>query len=119
MLNHVRTAITPSSSFQAIKTRAVTTEDGHEWFDFEQLIPMPSDMLKGRLSPEQMEASKGYNWYDWSIENWGTKRNAYRYRDNGRTFRFETASSHPEPVMVALSRLFPRLLSRLPMPAKS
>jgi hypothetical protein len=49
---------------------------------------------------------------DWSIENWGTKWNAYSFTLIGEhplEFRFDTAWSFPEPVFKELARTFPRL----------
>ena len=48
--------------------------------DFEKLIPMPEDVYRGPLGQKEMELYPGdKNWYDWSIDNWGTKWNAYGY----------------------------------------
>jgi hypothetical protein len=48
------------------------------------------------------------DWYGWSRDNWGTKWNAYsqELREDG-VIKFETAWSTPEPVICALSRMFP------------
>jgi hypothetical protein len=50
----------------------------------------------------------GYtSWYDWSIENWGTKWNAYQTKLEDEYVKFETAWGHPFPVIKALSEKFP------------
>lgn len=50
----------------------------------------------------------GYdNWYDWNIENWGTKWNAYDIKIFQNTIEFQTAWSTPEPVIQKLSEKFP------------
>ena len=48
------------------------------------------------------------DWYSWTRDNWGTKWNAYsqELREDG-VIKFETAWSTPEPVICALSRMFP------------
>ncbi len=48
------------------------------------------------------------DWYGWSSDKWGTKWNAYsqELREDG-VIKFETAWSTPEPVICALSRMFP------------
>lgn len=47
-------------------------------------------------------------WYDWCIENWGTKWNAYsNEQEDEDTIIFETAWSNPEPVMLKLSEMYP------------
>ena len=40
-------------------------------FSLDRVIPMPEE-LKGTTSP-----SDSPNWYDWSIDNWGTKWDVY------------------------------------------
>lgn len=48
-------------------------------------------------------------WYEWALANWGTKWNAYDidvYYDRNEIF-FNTAWSHPTPVIEALSRKYP------------
>ena len=54
------------------------------------------------------------NWYDWSIENWGTKWDACRPEeldasDGEWRVRFDTAWSPAEPVLQAMSEQFPEL----------
>lgn len=51
-------------------------------------------------------------WYDWAVENWGTKWNSYGQDHNKNTLNtvwFETAWSMPEPVIKALSEEFPHM----------
>lgn len=45
-------------------------------------------------------------WHDFNTKNWGTKWNAYE-TDTREGVSFQTAWSHPEPIFVALSALFP------------
>lgn len=49
------------------------------------------------------------DWYEWSISNWGTKWNAYEsdVSEDERVVRFDTAWSHPFPVIEALSKKYP------------
>jgi hypothetical protein len=48
------------------------------------------------------------NWYGWACENWGTKWAAYSQDEvDARTIKFDTAWSMPEPVIRALSEMFP------------
>jgi len=47
-------------------------------------------------------------WYDWCIEHWGTKWNAYENtRIDQDTISFETAWSAPEPVIAQLAKMYP------------
>lgn len=47
------------------------------------------------------------DWHDWRCEHWGSKWNVYHYRHQGGEVWFETALTHPWPVLEALSRQFP------------
>ncbi len=50
-------------------------------------------------------------WYDWRIAKWGTKWNSYDNQRLGDTaFQFDTAWSHPEPVLIELSKQMPSLV---------
>lgn len=52
------------------------------------------------------------DWYAWSIENWGTKWDSFRYREVAAdpfAFRFETAWSFPTPIFEALAAKYPTL----------
>ena len=52
----------------------------------------------------------GYaDWYGWQINNWGTKWNASDSYVDGNTLHFQTAWSVPEPVLIKLSELFPKI----------
>lgn len=47
-------------------------------------------------------------WYDWCIENWGTKWNSYENEQDGDdTIKFETAWNAPEAVLLRLSEMYP------------
>lgn len=51
-------------------------------------------------------------WYDWCIENWGTKWNSYGYEDLNSSdedfsIRFLTAWSAPHPVLDKLAQMYP------------
>jgi hypothetical protein len=53
---------------------------GKEWFDF--FRPCPQELKDGGpvgfhdpVNPDLMEKYGAYNWYSWSVENWGCKWN--------------------------------------------
>jgi len=55
-------------------------------------------------------------WYDWSIENWGTKWDAYGFPKNQpaeNIIRFETAWSCPVKVIQKLAKIFPNAKFKL------
>lgn len=54
-------------------------------------------------------------WYEWNIENWGTKWGAYGYeprpsKPGKLVFKFETAWSFPEPIFRKLAAMYPGLV---------
>lgn len=58
------------------------------------------------------------DWYGWSVDNWGTKWNAYsaiagKVDDQEAWLHFETAWSSPTPVLDALAAKFPKINMRL------
>jgi len=76
------------------------------YVDFNKLIPQPDNIEKGSCSGEHPPGV--ICWYTWSIENWGTKWNAYDTEVRSPTeLKFETAWSHPFSVLEVLSARFP------------
>lgn len=77
----------------------------------------PIDDLIGSTNEEKQQefnALRGYietgctNWYDWAIQKWGTKWNAYNTGDNySNSIWCDTAWATPEPVIQKLSEMFP------------
>ena len=66
----------------------------------------------GKQLYENKQKYGAADWYDWSISNWGTKWNSYGYAegfqyDGSNEIIFETAWSRPEPIVKALSKMFP------------
>lgn len=54
-------------------------------------------------------------WYTWTTENWGPSSNAHSQPESGhdrtsKSFRFETSSNHPGPVVLALSKDLPEVV---------
>lgn len=96
----------------ALKECMSKDEDGNEYFDFNKIIEMPKE-LEQTTAPSRKpnkELIKKYgvdNWYDWRVENWGTKWNSC---DNeiidGQHIVFRTAWSMPNEVFIALSKKY-------------
>ena len=63
-------------------------------FDFNKIIP---------------ETETCADWYDWRVENWGTKWNAVDAQITEDGFIFDTAWAAPLPVTKKLSELFPSI----------
>ena len=73
-------------------------------FSFNKVIPMPQELHKGQ------------GWYDWRINNWGTKWDlcdleAYdrNWEEGFISYHFWTAWSPPEQVLEALTKQHPKL----------
>jgi hypothetical protein len=93
----------------------VTNEAGE--FDFGKIVPEPTtpDYFKDNLSSEDMKQHP-LNWYEWRIENWGTKWNARESVitevDETKTLQawFQTAWSPATPITLALSKQYPNVV---------
>lgn len=78
--------------------------------DLNMVIQRPANIETGDCSGQH--APGIICWRGWSIDNWGTKWNAYDtkfedHEDGTATLQFDTAWSHPYPVLEALSVKFP------------
>ena len=71
---------------------------GYGTIDFNKVIPEP-------------EYKNNTDWYDWRIQNWGTKWNAYEHVKTGNEneLYFLTAWSAPKEIYEALTKKFPNL----------
>lgn len=141
MPNHITNVvkILSNSSERAQEVMAAAIDLNGGIFDFNRIVPMP-DILRGTNSPNNVNGSKcleetGYDsWYTFSVNEWGTKWNAYSQRNsimlndigndaeenerlvlenikaNGgypTIVRFETAWSTPVQLYSAFSEKFP------------
>ena len=111
------------ADFMQVYTLAGTREDA----DLEN-IPKEAEeaflRIRSDITPEQWSLGKiAYKnqskygvptWYEWSINNWGTKWNAYEcapneLSDDSTVLHFWTAWSPPHPVLQMLSEQHPEL----------
>ena len=70
------------------------------------------DWALGKAAFQNMHQYGAPTWYEWSINSWGTKWNAYGYYEGNDystedTLYFQTAWSAPHPILQRLSELFP------------
>lgn len=99
MPNNVENIVTLKGDEKKIREmlEAIKNDDyGLGTVDFNKVIPMPESC----------------DWYEWSINNWGTKWNAYGYDKNAdysknENLYFQTAWSAPHPILQKLSQLYP------------
>lgn len=113
MPNHVTNYLhfpTKKSAHIIAELMVVDKESGELRVDFNKIIPMPDDIFTGNLGDAERAIHGTKNWYDWSLENWGTKWNAYETHCNkdGRYFAvtFYTAWSPPGPILEKIRELF-------------
>ena len=76
-------------------------------FDFEKIIPMPENIYRGDLGVEEEKLYGKNNWYNWSIEHWGTKWNADVKSASPDSYVLNTAWAPCQPVIAELAYLFP------------
>lgn len=127
MPNHVSNRLTITGAFAPVRTiRDTCFTDNVDPdainMDFNAIIPTPAYIYQDNLVQGSSEQKNGRNWYDWNIENWGTKWNAYDTvilqdipdhpipdYDGNHTLQavFDTAWSPPTPVVRRLAHDFP------------
>ena len=120
MPNHVKNVIVLKGKNIKDFVDSITIEDardpGRRLVDFNTIIPMPKDVretAKIRLTVAEMDKMKEQgqdNWYDWSINHWGTKWNSYDNNnkligDDGAILIFETAWNSPIEVVMKLCEM--------------
>lgn len=103
---------TPSSVIKAAK-RAMFVPDRigrqESLYDHEtKPLDMEDEHWKQFIQCQENLKNHGYAyWYDWAIDNWGTKWNAYSQEIDGGVIRFETAWSGIPALIERLCKVFP------------
>jgi hypothetical protein len=107
MPNHVTNKIEFYGEKENIKKVLELINGEDECIDFNKIIPTPDNIYQGNLGEEKRRLYGKNNWYDWNIDNWGTKWNAYSsWLDaENNVIYFDTAWSSPTPVLDALAKL--------------
>ena len=85
-------------------------------FQLNKIIPMPENIYQGNLGEKEKRKYGDKNWYDWSVQHWGTKweidPRSIEIEDSGPeevTYSFETAWGPPFHVHNHLVEEFPKL----------
>ena len=78
-------------------------------FDFDKIVPMPAHIYQGPVGPKERELYGENNWYDWSLNNWGTKENSKYAEVHDTVIQFSTAWSPCDSVISTLAKMFPEM----------
>jgi hypothetical protein len=85
-------------------------------FDFNHFIPQPDNLFRDNLSTDKEKELKQQgipDWYNWNVENWGTKWNAHceivDFNGGDAVFHLETAWADPRPVIHKMIEMYPNL----------
>ena len=107
MPNHVTNKIEFHGKQENINKVLELIKGEESCIDFEKIIPMPENIFREILGSDKRELYGKNNWYDWSIDNWGTKWNAYSdaLDKENNTITFDTAWSCPLLILNALAEL--------------
>lgn len=66
----------------------------------------------GRTAFQNIQRYGAPTWYEWCIQNWGTRWNAYKCdtAPDGSKLKFLTAMSAPHPILQCLSEMYPDIV---------
>jgi len=121
MPNNVYSSMTITGAAADIKAFAEKHFDGSQ-FDLSSFVSMPEE-LEGTTAPSKhpnprLVEKYGFdNWYDWCIQNWGTKWNTYDgnadVMDEVIDCDFQTAWNLPVPIFEVMGKMYPTLTFNL------
>jgi hypothetical protein len=104
----------PKKTSKVLKKFLTKDKTGGEFFDFNKVIKMPKDLDVESTSAPDKDLEKKYKenikkygcktWYEWCVENWGTKWNSYDFQLQDSCASFSTAWSPPEPIIIELAQ---------------
>lgn len=95
--------IVPDDEYEQAVAKA--KEDNEKNPNFGLYLP-----LTQKMADEYRDKFGATNWYDWSVQNWGTKWNAYSIEVLEGGWKFDTAWSSPGSVIEALSKQHPEVV---------
>lgn len=136
MPNWVQTEIELSGSEADVKSVIDFIKNEKGDVDFSRIVPYPKYwecpkkylILPDEITPSDIKMPFGesglhverccidvmreypyLNWFDWRVDNWGTKWNACECYINSNYIYYQTAWSFSEPILKKLSELFPNV----------
>lgn len=95
MPNWITNIVTINASDEVVAKIKQEVKSTKNEFDFENILPMPTEFEE--------------DWYNWRIENWGTKWNSSEVWEFEEGFTFNTAWSTPFNLLVGLSKKYPNV----------
>lgn len=110
MPNHVTNRLTFKGSQEDVNNLLSIIKGEEREIDFTKIIPVPDYIFQGDLGMEEKRIYGKNNWYDWNIENWGTKWNAYNIELGYNSITFDTAWATPMNVIDKLAEMFPHVI---------
>jgi hypothetical protein len=117
MPNHVENDLLIQGSIEDVKKVLEHIKTNDSLFDFNTLIPYPSEFANA----DELKWGSGFSsgGYEWCIENWGTKWNAYEVNISNLPpskriqakvlISFCTAWAPPRPIIEELALQFPTI----------
>ncbi len=107
MPNYCDNSLTIYASEETVERIREFVRSNESEFDFNQITPMPKHIYDGPVGAEERELYGRNNWYDWRMQNWGTKWNSDEVQFGNDNFNFLTAWTPASPVVAELARRFP------------
>jgi hypothetical protein len=95
MPNWITNIVTINASEEVIAKIKEEVKTSENEFDFESILPMPIEFED--------------DWYNWRLDNWGTKWNSSEIYVFEEGFTFNTAWSTPFNLLVGLSKKYPNV----------
>ncbi len=115
MPNHVKNILTITGKKKELNSlkNFVHDKENKNLFSLNNILPMPPEDELDNVHLNVMP-----KWYNWRVENWGTKWDAYevemtRVDDKTLNYIFLTAWASPIYALVALSEKYPNLEFKL------
>ena len=121
-LNCLEVSVSSADNIHILNNFIEFNNSDESELDFNKLIPIPDELEGTNTNQEKNQDlinKYGYdNWYDWNINNWGTKWNACEVDSNKNNemeiiYNFQTAWSPPVPWCTTLFDKYPELNIKL------
>lgn len=109
MPNHVCNTLTIKGNQDDLNRVLNFVKSDRSLFDFDKILPMPDYIYQCDLGGDVKLLYVRYNWYDWAIDNWGTKWNSQSALVEDNRIWFLTANTPCIPVVTALAQKFPTM----------